>query len=93
MVFVIDYYDKESDIFIKNELIPQCTIKDVKNILMEVYNDEKYVGISDDDEYLAGSYPITMKVKENIYSKFGMNVDIEHYDCFLSQEYKSTLKA
>ncbi|WP_138070112.1 DUF7683 domain-containing protein [Sulfurospirillum diekertiae] len=91
MVFVIEYYDKENDTFIKNELISLCTIKDVKNILMEVYNDEKHIGISVNDEYLAGSYPITEKVKEKIYLKFGMDVDIEHYDCFLSQEYKSAL--
>jgi hypothetical protein len=92
MVFIIEYFDKETEFLVKHELIENCTIKDVKQLLMEIFNSEEPIGITKNgQEFIIGGYEITPLIKEKILIKFGIDVDIENYDCFLAQEHRSDI--
>jgi hypothetical protein len=88
-VFVIEYFDKVTEEFVRYEVIPHCTILDIKLLLEEVFSRKEPIGFFESgQEFIIGGYEITPIIKEKIHTKFGLAVDTEHYDCFLSQEYK-----
>lgn len=89
MLIVITYFDKKDENLINVLPIKNCTLKDIEEILLKVYPNKKHI-VKDEygNEYLSGNYTITPKIKNLIFRKFNIEIDIEKFHCFLEEEYE-----
>lgn len=93
MLIVITYFDKKDENLIDVLPIKNCTLKDIEEILLKAYPNEKHIEKDEyGNEYLSGNYTITPKIKNLIFRKFNIEIDIEKFHCFLEEEYQSNIK-
>ena len=74
------YYNKFDGSFVKSIHIENCTLNDIENVLLNVY--------PNGNEYLSGAYDITPEINNILFEKFGIEVDIENFNCLLEEEYE-----
>lgn len=83
------YYNKFDDSFVKSIPIENCTLNDIENVLLNVYPNEKHIQLDKNgNEYLSGAYDITPEINKILFEKFGIEVDIENFNCLLEEEYE-----
>lgn len=80
------YYNKFDDIFVKSVPIENCTLNDIENVLLNVYPNEKHIQLDENgNEYLSETYNITPEINKILFEKFGIEVDIENFNCQLEE--------
>ena len=83
------YYNKFDGSFVKSIHIENCTLNDIENVLLNVYPNEKLIQLDENgNEYLSGAYDITPEINNILFEKFGIEVDIENFNCLLEEEYE-----
>ncbi len=90
MTITINYYDKISDTLIKQSKIKNSTLKDIEEILLEIYPNEQHM-VQDEKgiAFLGGGYDITPKMKILLDKKFNIDIDIYNFNCQLEEEYNN----
>ena len=83
------YYNKFDGSFVKSIHIENCTLNDIENVLLNVYPNEKHIQLDENgNEYLSGAYDIMPEINNILFEKFGIEVDIENFNCLLEEEYE-----
>ena len=81
------YYNKFDDSFVKSVPIENYTLSDIENILLNFYPNEKHIQLDENgNEYLSVAYNITPEINKILLEKFGIEVDIENFNCQLEYE-------
>ena len=81
------YYNKFDDSFVKSIHIENCTLNDIENVLLNFYPNKKHIQLDENgNEYLSGAYNITPEINKILLEKFGIEVDIENFNCQLEYE-------
>ena len=82
------YYNKLDDSFVKSIPIENCTLKDIEAILLNFYPNDKHIRLDAfGNEYLSGAYDITRDINEMLFKRFGIEIDINNFNCQLEEEY------
>ncbi|WP_419678316.1 hypothetical protein ACN2EN_04030 [Aliarcobacter lanthieri] len=88
----VKYYSNSDESIIKSIPIENCTLKDIEEILLKVYPNEKHI---DKDEYggehIFGGYDITPQIKELLFEKFKIEIDIKQFNCQLEEVYDTEI--
>ena len=85
----IIYYNKFDDSFIKSIPIENCTLSNIEEMLLRFYPNKKHIQLDENrNEYLSGAYDIIPEINKILFEKFGIEVDIENFNCQLEEEYE-----
>lgn len=90
----VKYYSNSNsnESLIKSIPIENCTLKDIEEVLLKVYPNEKHIEKDKyGNEYIFGGYDITPQIKELLFERLNIEIDIKQFNCQLEEVYETDI--